>query len=530
MEYQELTGYYTYRAFLNKPLPVSDFNTIKAEEAELFLVIHADEGIAGTLSLPPEPRAPTKTFIDIQGSIGKQQPPLSLVFKGQGRPRTIVSNESYDYVCSVAETWENGIGRRLVLVGKVSRSRGTNLENTEKELDKVASFIAVKRDFVEPRDISEIAIIPSALLMLSSKSHRLRHAVWHTIRLSGLWFRLGDDRRQKIRDLGWGLERPPHKPDGGLDLVNGAGEDFLFMHRKMISMVKDIYKSQGVPYMESWKSIPRPFEIKQFIIDGKPKILRIDTPQYFYSEQDDPQNPEMQIYRLAIHASGNMVPPPYVVPSEDDKEADLAFLRFSKYIKSYEYFSGAMLRLERIFEDKAFLGSISLGALGNLLEFEIHNQMHMRWSSIPRDPKTSEPSNRGDFDFGNYWNDPKYDYLGDFYSSHVNPLFWKLHGWVDDRIEDWFSAHESIHPGDIERYEHKGVNWFKPGKWVQVSNPFYWPEHQHHHVDDQTEIDTMLEVMEIIRSLLEPVTVAAETFSPSALRLMSFMRDIKIDT
>ena len=40
-----------------------------------------------------------------------------------------------------------------------------------------------------------------------------------------------------------------------------------------------------------------------------------------------------------------------------------------------------MLRLERIFKNKTFLATISLGALGNLLEFEIHNQMHMRWSS-----------------------------------------------------------------------------------------------------------------------------------------------------
>ena len=36
MEAQELIGYYTYRSFLNNPLPVEDFNKIKFAEAELF--------------------------------------------------------------------------------------------------------------------------------------------------------------------------------------------------------------------------------------------------------------------------------------------------------------------------------------------------------------------------------------------------------------------------------------------------------------------------------------------------------------
>ncbi len=31
--------------------------------------------------------------------------------------------------------------------------------------------------------------------------------------------------------------------------------------------------------------------------------------------------------------------------------------------------------------------------------------------------------------------------MGDTYSSHLNPIFWKLHGWVGDRIEDWCVAH-----------------------------------------------------------------------------------------
>ncbi len=59
--------------------------------------------------------------------------------------------------------------------------------------------------------------------------------------------------------------------------------------------------------------------------------------------------------------------------------------------------------------------------------------------------------NTFEFDFDPMWDDPKYDYLGEFYSSHVNPLFWRLNGWVDDRIEDWFKAHESMNPEEIEK-------------------------------------------------------------------------------
>jgi hypothetical protein len=159
----------------------------------------------------------------------------------------------------------------------------------------------------------------------------------------------------------------------------------------------------------------------------------------------------------------------------------------------------------------------------------------MRWSSVSRDPKSGKPAIRDDFDFDPKWDDPKYDYLGEFYSSHVNPVFWRLHGWIDDRIEDWFSAHEAAHPGDVERYEYRGVSWFKPGKWVQVSKPFYWPEQHgmHHHAsndDDQKETDTMLKVLEIIKAALAR-TPALRRISLRHKRfgLSSFMRAIELD-
>ena len=45
-------------------------------------------------------------------------------------------------------------------------------------------------------------------------------------------------------------------------------------------------------------------------------------------------------------------------------------------------------------------------------------------------------------DIDEKWDDPEYSWMGDFYASQVNPYFWKLHGWIDDRIEDWKTAND----------------------------------------------------------------------------------------
>ena len=49
-----------------------------------------------------------------------------------------------------------------------------------------------------------------------------------------------------------------------------------------------------------------------------------------------------------------------------------------------------------IFSTTTILGTLSLGALGNLIEFTIHNSMHNRWANyngaILPDPKTGTSS------------------------------------------------------------------------------------------------------------------------------------------
>jgi len=65
---QDLTGYYTYRSFLNNPLAVEDFNKIRFAEAEHFLIVNADGVITGTLSFPAEAGAQEKDFMNITGT------------------------------------------------------------------------------------------------------------------------------------------------------------------------------------------------------------------------------------------------------------------------------------------------------------------------------------------------------------------------------------------------------------------------------------------------------------------------------
>ncbi len=97
--------------------------------------------------------------------------------------------------------------------------------------------------------------------------------------------------------------------------------------------------------------------------------------------------------------------------------------------------------------------AITLGEFGARLETEVHDALHMRWAKAPTERR---PPPNGIDGIDPMWDDPSYDYLGDSYSAHVNPVFWKLHIWVDDRIEDWRTANE------LDRIDWKGT-WVGPG-------------------------------------------------------------------
>lgn len=482
MAFENLTGSYTYRSFLNEPS--GEIANLLWAEGELFLRIEPDGTITGQLSFPAEASAAEKVFMDIAGR-AEHGPDDNLSFSAVGRPDTALAEFRYSYHCRLAHDWsEAAPPQRPALVGTVIRDE----DHGSEPAGATASFIAVKRDFLEPRDIEGVALIPQAVAMLADETHRLRHTVWHTVRSEWLSPALSDAARAKLRAKGWGIDDPPFRAEGGLDLTNGAGEDFLYMHRRMIKMLHEVYASQGESPPPAWNQIPSGL-----------------GPQIAYRPVRDEQSGRIS-YVIDRENSGLMVP-----PATDDFMRLTDRSNFLFFNKTALGFRRSLAQLAARLSSPIFAGTQTLGAYGNLIEFTVHNWMHMRWASTPRDPETGEPASRARFDISSKWNAAHYDYLGDFHSSHVNPIFWKLHGWVDACIDIWFQAHEALHPGEVQQKDVRGIEWFEPGKWVRKADPFDWPRagHDgHHHHADHDELAILREVIAILDNELSPTSVA----------------------
>ncbi len=105
---------------------------------------------------------------------------------------------------------------------------------------------------------------------------------------------------------------------------------------------------------------------------------------------------------------------------------------------SDDEYSQRILPLHRQAIDPQFLRSRTLGDYGLWLESGPHNALHMRFAD---DRKAGLESVTDFFQAPRpEWDTPNADYLGSTYSSHVNPLFYRLHGYVDARIDDWLAA------------------------------------------------------------------------------------------
>jgi hypothetical protein len=173
----------------------------------------------------------------------------------------------------------------------------------------------------------------------------------------------------------------------------------------------------------------------------------VDIANEILASAGDPSFPRVEGWRR--------IPPPgdadYPVPEFPESELE--------EVKSPEYFARVVAPWERQYNDPNYLRSVTLGQLGSDLEFTIQRAMHVRWASPSR--VGYRPSTTVEAEIGRRWDAPEYDYLGDAYSSLVNPLFWKIHGWVDDRVGDWKRAH-----GVAGELEWKGA-WVGPA-WPQA--------------------------------------------------------------
>lgn len=215
---------------------------------------------------------------------------------------------------------------------------------------------------------------------LATRSVRLHHYLWHAIRNN--WHRFDAAQRARVAHVapGWVPKKARMKDQVTLDY--DAGESFLYMHRQMILAVNRQLAAFGEPALVPWRELPRP---------------------------DDPD---------------------YPVPGRNEGEVEWKSDAFDMELRR---------RCERVLEP-AVLQARPLAWIGTYVETFIHDFMHMRWAEVdqgamarfPRlDPANPNPSIAPAFD------DPSVDWLGHPWSSHVNPVFWKLHGWVDQVIEAW---------------------------------------------------------------------------------------------
>lgn len=231
--------------------------------------------------------------------------------------------------------------------------------------------------------------------MMSQRARRMHHYLFHQTR--NMWLVWDEDTKDEIRFLGWEPPRPARELDGegGFKTVldNDSGEDFLYMHRQMIASVNQKLADLADPnyrQIEGWSVLPRP------------------------GDSDFP------------------VPPAW-------DTGNPGFDSFLNAVKSDDYFSQNFEVWEARFTDLGQLANMTLGEMGARLEFSIHNMMHMRWCREMEVRPDVDPETPNQIDPA--WDNEAYDWLGDTYSSHVNPVFWKIHGWIDDRIDDWMAAH-----------------------------------------------------------------------------------------
>ncbi len=340
----------------------------------------------------------------------------------------------YECVASLDEVWGTfanaGPG---TLSGRIQR-----LDRPLKLPLQDSRFVAVKRPFPEARE--RLPYTAQMQDWVIGAEHRLFHQLWHATR--DQWHKLPVEKHNALRGLGWqpGPRDRERDARGPRKHRNGSGIDFLFMHRHMLMHARTL---QDLP---SWQRFPLPQPSVEFDRAGFAR----------YHDNHD----------------GHRVPPSWQAPEDE------AYGQWVAAIKAGETFCSNFQVWESQYQDPQYLSKLSLGAFGSELEMNLHDWLHMCWASVPRDPINGAPVPfaRDPADFAARWFERENDFLGDPFSSHVNPVFWAFHGWIDDRIDDWFRAHERYHPGQVRRQQVNGVAWFAPGRWVEVDDPWLGPD------------------------------------------------------
>lgn len=232
---------------------------------------------------------------------------------------------------------------------------------------------------------------PAVIEQMGTREMRYHHLLWHNVR--NTWNQLDSAARQALTNLGWGCPRPSQTANGVALENNDSGEDFLYMHREMIRKADEIARANPVnpPFrFRAWDTIPRPRDIN------------------------------------------------YGVPPEYDAENVETTTSTNRW-KTDDIYYNYIVPREARWKDPNYLRTLTLGQFGSIMEYTLHNGLHMRWSEKtdyglrmrPRNPVPNVDSR---------WDSANYTWLIDSYASATNPYFYKIHLWIDERLEDWRRA------------------------------------------------------------------------------------------
>jgi hypothetical protein len=237
-------------------------------------------------------------------------------------------------------------------------------------------------------------------------NERLYNALWTGVRSQ--WNTFTAAEGTLLGQLGWGLDgnptvratviapcpRSPVNYAPG-DATNRAGEQFLRINHEQLQRLNarlsaEAQKDPEVTCVTGWEAMP------------------------------DPENHHYPVPDLDLHRDGD----------PDDPKSDFAF--------------DQMRQWERFLTDPRELARFSLSQVGFMAELTIHNWMHMRWARPPEaaDQRLSPVA------LALMGKEPpaeavrqENDNLGHPFSAQANPIYWKIHAWLDNLIVHWLRAH-----------------------------------------------------------------------------------------
>lgn len=246
--------------------------------------------------------------------------------------------------------------------------------------------------------------------IVGGRGHRLLHALWHATR-AGL---SAQESKQAVHAFGtdWTAEHkycPPPTTSADAANYNPVGEDFLFMHREMIEMIRAGMISKNLQCIKPW--------------------LKVPTLQDWPLPDNDTSGPKS-----------------------------------AAALKQLQTWDAQM-------QNQNWLRSVSLSQLGMALEITTHNNLHMRYSTtkppagFPGVNKTGGAPIPFDGRFSAKWpyDNYTYNWLADPYGAALNPIFWKIHGYVDGMIDRWLAANNyktiaaQCPQGDRSCYQWRGT-------------------------------------------------------------------------